>query len=207
MFLSDFATVALALALLSATMPAAADTTATADDATVQCTQTGDGYLNAKIAGVLQAEIAWGDRGTACTGEARPQGGVRFSFKNRIALDQMLLIVFGIPGVQEGRPGRALPANVTVVREGAAEFYSTRGEDKCTVDRLDQVPVKGPPHKQRIYRVTVRGFCTEPARAVNGEGAVLLSRFDFASELRIDEEQADTPDPPSTVALRSHNRG
>ena len=32
----------------------------------------------------------------------------------------------------------------------------------------------------RSYRVSARGFCTAPARALDGDGAVLLTRFDFA---------------------------
>jgi hypothetical protein len=31
--------------------------------------------------------------------------------------------------------------------------------------------------------VTARGFCTEPARAVRGKGAVLLSRFDYSGRV------------------------
>ncbi|MET0986882.1 MAG: hypothetical protein ABW034_15915 [Steroidobacteraceae bacterium] len=185
----------LALAAKEPAAPAAVPTP-------VSCTSSGNGYLKAKIAGAVAAEIDWGDKGTTCTGEVRPNGGVRLSFKNKIAANQSLLIVFGIPGVQEGRPARALPANLTVVREGAAEFFSTQGDDKCTIDSLKQVPLQGAPRKERRYRVVVRGFCSEPARAVNGEGAVLLSRFDFASELHFGEDdESEKPAPAPTTAL------
>jgi len=30
----------------------------------------------------------------------------------------------------------------------------------------------------KVYRLTGRGYCTQPARAIGGEGAVLVSRFD-----------------------------
>ncbi|MET0659566.1 MAG: hypothetical protein ABW110_15570 [Steroidobacteraceae bacterium] len=192
------AALALAATLTFAAKPPAAPG---AVPAPVSCTSSGNGYLKAKIAGAVAAEIDWGDKGTTCTGEVRPNGGVRLSFKNKIASDQSLLIVFGIPGVQEGRSARALPANLTVVREGAAEFFSTQGDDKCTIDSLEQMPLQGAPHRKRRYRVVVRGFCTEPARAVNGEGAVLLSRFDFASELHFGEdEESEKPAPPPTSA-------
>jgi hypothetical protein len=29
-----------------------------------------------------------------------------------------------------------------------------------------------------LFRLTGRGYCTQPARAVQGDGAVLMSRFD-----------------------------
>lgn len=170
--------------------------------AAVTCAPSGTGYLKAKIAGALAAEIDWGNKGTVCTGEVRPKGGVRLSFKNKIAPGQTVLIVFGIPGVQEGRSAQALPANLTVVREGAAEFYSTQGDDKCTIDHLEQQSLQGAPRKKRRYRVIARGFCTEPARAINGTGAVLLSRFDFASELHFGEdEESEAPPAAPTSAL------
>lgn len=179
-----------------------ADTPASPPIATATCTPAGDGYLRAKIAGAIQAEINWTNRGTTCTGEVRPRGGVRLSFKNEIAPQQTVLFVFGIPGLKEGRNARALPVNLTVVREGAAEFYSTQGDDKCTIDKLTQTAIQGAPHKKRRYRVVARGFCTEPARAVNGEGAVVLSRFDFASELHFaDEDESEDEQADQATAL------
>ena len=161
-----------------------------------------NGYLKARIAGTIAAESNGGKTGTVCTGEARPRGGVRVSFQNEVAPGQVLLIVFGIPGADEGRNARALPANLTVVREGTAQFFSTQGDDKCTIDELRQEALRGAPHKERTYRIVVRGFCSEPARAVNGQGAVLLSRFDFASELHFSDDE----ETPSTTAQRSRSQ-
>ncbi len=36
----------------------------------------------------------------------------------------------------------------------------------------------------RAWRVEARGFCVEPANAVTGAGRVVVSRFDFAGEVR-----------------------
>lgn len=157
------------------------------------CTTGGNGYLKARVAGTIATEIDWPNSGTVCTGEARPRGGVRLSFKNKTGNGESLLIVFGIPGAREGLAARALPANLTVVREGAAQFFSTQGDDKCTIDDLKQEPLRGAPHKERTYRIVVRGFCSEPARAVHGQGAVLVSRFDFASELHFSDEEESQP--------------
>jgi len=41
------------------------------------------------------------------------------------------------------------------------------------------------PHPRR-YRIEARGFCTGPARAVHGEGSVLVTTFDFAGAVRFD---------------------
>src|SRR5690606_38161861 len=97
-----------------------------------------------------------------------------------------LVLVFGISGREEGRAARSVLVNVTVIREGRGQFYSTRGDGKCMLDEVAQEPIVGIPHRSRAYRIVARGYCTQPARAVRGAGAVLLSRFDFAGRLDFD---------------------
>ena len=86
-----------------------------------------------------------------------------------------MLIVFGIGPLQEGHAGRNVPVNLTLVREGAGQFFATQGPDKCSLDDVRQEPLAG---QERMYRLTGRGYCLQPARALDGEGAVLMSRFD-----------------------------
>jgi hypothetical protein len=50
------------------------------------------------------------------------------------------------------------------------------------VDSLTQRPLD----KAGAYRVEVRGFCTQPAHAVLGTGAVLVSTFEFAGPVNYD---------------------
>jgi hypothetical protein len=104
------------------------------------------------------------------------------------------VLVFGIAQLREGQSARNVPVNVTVIREGAGEFFSTQGDDKCTLDRVTQEAIVGIPHRSRSYRVTARGFCTKPARAVRGNGAVLLSRFDYAGRVDFETEETRTDD-------------
>jgi hypothetical protein len=116
---------------------------------------------------------------------------MRFSrFDERSA--SKIVLVFGIANLREGESAKTLAVNVTVIREGTGEFYSTQGDDKCMLDTIQQVPIVGVPRRSRSYRVTGRGFCTEPARAVRGNGAILLSRFDFSG--RVDFETEETED-------------
>jgi hypothetical protein len=109
-------------------------------------------------------------------------------------------LLFGIAGLREGQSARTLGVNLTVIREGTGEFYSTQGDDKCMLDEVSQQPLIGIPHKSRSYRIVARGFCTEPARAVRGEGVILISRFDFAGRIDFDTEDASTPSPTATAA-------
>jgi hypothetical protein len=166
-----------------------------------ECLPTGDGYLRARISGALNAELDWGNHGTECTGAVRPtDGGVRMRF-SRAAPDGVgkLVLVFGIATLREGKSAKLAPVNVTLMREGRGEFYSTQGDDKCMLDDVRQEPIIGIPHRTRSYRVIARGSCTEPARAVRGSGSVLLSRFDLSG--RVDFEAEDTTDDDSLMAV------
>jgi hypothetical protein len=155
-----------------------------------KCLPAGNGYLRARLSGAVSTELDWGNDGTECTGAVRPtDGGIRMRF-SRPDGQGKLVLVFGIAQLREGKSARNVPVNVTLIREGAGQFFSTQGDDKCTLDVVTQDAIVGIPHRSRSYRVTARGFCTEPARAVRGKGAVLLSRFDYSG--RVDFESQDT---------------
>ena len=156
------------------------------------CLPDGHGYLRARLSGAVKAELVWGNDDTECTGAVRPDGGIRVRFSRNDGTDgSRLVLLFGIAGLREGQSARALPVNVTVIREGKGEFYSTQGDNKCTLDEVKQEPLVGIPHRARSYRIIARGFCTHPARAVRGEGVILLSRFDYAGRVDFDAEDTD----------------
>src|ERR1044072_9175399 len=168
----------------------AADAAKAAPAAPAKCLPAGNGYLRARLSGAVNTELNWGNDGTECTGAVRPtDGGIRMRF-SRPDGEHKLVLVFGIAQLAEGKSARNLPVNVTLIREGAGEFFSTQGDDKCTLDHVTQDAIVGIPHRARSYRVVARGFCTEPARAVRGKGSVLLSRFDYSG--RVDFESQDT---------------
>ena len=141
------------------------------------CLTSGDGYLHAHLAGAIEANVDWPNSGTHCEGESRdkPQG-IRLSFKRVPAVSPDLLFVFGINGIHPGKPARATGVNLTVIVQGANRIFGTLGDSRCTVDTLTQrpLPAKG------TYRIEARGFCTQPAHAVHGEGDLLVSTFEFA---------------------------
>ncbi len=175
------------------TPPASSD--AGKPTAVADCLPDGSGYLRARLKGSIERELDWGNAGTGCTGAVRPtDGGIRVRFTRALDETTQLVLVFGIANLHEGASASALPVNVTVIREGSGEFYSTQGDGRCTLDRITQTPLVGIPNRSRIYRIEARGFCTGPARALNGNGSILLSRFDFAGRVDFDEAD-DTADP------------
>jgi hypothetical protein len=169
-----------------------------------ECLPGGKGFMRARLSGVIKTEIAWGND-TDCSGAVRPtDGGIRMRFAGDIPVDkgskERLVLVFGISGLREGQSAQTLGVNLTVIREGSGQFYSTRGEDKCTLDKVTREPLVGIPHRSRSYRLVARGFCTEPARAVRGEGVILLSRFDFAGRVDFDTEDTSGDKPTATAS-------
>ena len=164
-----------------------------------QCLPAGNGYLRARLSGAMSTELNWGNDGTECTGAVRPtDGGIRMRF-SRPDGPGKLVLVFGIAQLAEGKSARNVPVNVTLIREGAGQFFSTQGDDKCTLDLVTQEAIVGIPHRARSYRVTARGFCTEPARAVRGKGSVLLSRFDYSGRVDFGSEDKQTDDDVLTA--------
>jgi hypothetical protein len=153
--------------------PAAAPTTGTATG----CLPSGDGYLRAHVAGAIDAKIDWPNSGTRCQGESKNEPpGVRLSFQRAAGGKPNLLFVFGLTGVREGQAARTTGVNLTVIVQGTNRIYGTLGDSRCTVDALTQRKMPAP----GAYRVEARGFCTQPAHAVRGDGDVLVSTFEFA---------------------------
>jgi hypothetical protein len=141
------------------------------------CLPSGDGYLHARLAGAINANIDWPNSGTHCEGESRDKPpGVRLSFRRAAGGKPDLLLVFGLTGVRAGKPAHAVGANLTVIVQGKSRIFGTLGDTRCTVDSLTQRRLTD----AGAYRVEARGFCTQPAHAIRGDGDVLVSTFEFA---------------------------
>jgi hypothetical protein len=166
---------------------AEAPAVAAAPKADLFCNPSPEGYLRARLQGAIVADIDWTAPGVAqCLGGTRPQGdGLRLVYRGTVD-GAPLLIVIGIADLpRSATMARHVPANVTLVREGAGAFYSTQGDDKCALDEVLQEPVAG--HEGR-YRLSARGYCTQPARGIGDTGAVLVTRFDVLA--LVDHPQA-----------------
>ncbi len=160
--------------------------------APANCLDSGDGYLRARLAGAVEARINWTNTGLRCQGEARDTPpGVRLSFQRRGAKPN-LLFVFGLTGVQEGRPAHAVATNLTVIVQGTDRIYGTLGDSRCTVDSLSQRRLGA----GKTYRLEARGFCTQPAHAVRGDDALLVSTFEFAGVVNYEGAAESTPASP-----------
>ncbi|MFI4895777.1 MAG: hypothetical protein ACHP9W_05565 [Steroidobacterales bacterium] len=163
------------------------------------CLASHDGYLRVRLRGAQNLDIDWPDRALQCDGGPRPnRAGMRLTFAGpgpRAGL--RLRFVFGIAGVHGVGYSQSLPANATVLYEGDSRIYSTRGDDKCTIDELSRTPLGTSPAEHAL-RVSGRGFCVAPAAAIDGGEGLLLSRFDFAGLVIDDESESEAA--PATAA-------
>ena len=170
-----------ASAIADVPVPAAADSGPAG--AAAGCLTSGDGYFRARLGGAIDARIDWPNSGTRCQGESKSHPpGVRLSFQRSAGAQPNLLFVFGLSGVREGQPAHATGVNLTVILQGTNRIFGTLGDSRCTVDSLTQSPL----HTPGAYRVEARGFCTQPAHAVRGDGDVLVSTFEFAGPVHYD---------------------
>ena len=185
-----FTRLALALALGAPWAAAALSATPTSGAPvkaqTVTCLASGGGYLRAKMAGAVDANLDWPNSGTRCEGESRDKPpGVRLSFQRAAGGRPNLLLVFGLTGVTQGQSAHEVKANLTVIVQGTSHIYGTLGDSRCTVDSLSQRPLNA----TGTYRIEARGFCTQPAHAVRGKGDVLVSTFEFAGVVNFTTEK------------------
>lgn len=148
------------------------------------CLAAGNGYLRARIRGALHLDIDWRNAELECEGEARPGGnGIRLSFAGPLHGGGRLRMVFGVGGAAEGRTGRDLPTNLTLIVEGRRRMFTTHGAGRCTVGELRQMVLGHSSGTSRTYRVVARGFCVAPADAIIGSGHIVVNRFDFAGRV------------------------
>ncbi len=184
----------------TASIAAASPAQAVPAPAAKGCLPGGNGYLRARIRGALNLDIDWHDAEIECDGGPRPDGsGLRVSFAGpRHADGRRLRLVFGVGSVQEGRTGRALPTNLTVIFEGEERVFATRGEDHCTVDELRQERLGALGGPLRSWRIVARGFCTSPASTLNSDARILVSRFDFAGSAVFADEPRERPTQPES---------
>ena len=125
------------------------------------------------------------------------------SFAGPVHADgRRLRIVFGMANATEGSSGHALPTNLTVIFEGEKRLFSTRGDDRCTVDALDQQRIGALGGATRSYRVIAKGFCIAPASAFNADERIVVSSFDFAGQVIYSSTLAG-PQPPRATGSTS----
>lgn len=159
-----------------------------------RCLPDGAGFLSMRLRGSIETEIRWQEPALECTGMPRPDGrGLRLRFAGKREDGGELAIVFAAPELGMGVSAKGVPVNVTLLDGAGERIYGTQGDSRCVLDEVTQHPIEGGDASGRRFRVDAKGFCTAPARAVDGDGAVLLTRFDFAGIVTYGEDAGAAP--------------
>jgi uncharacterized membrane protein (UPF0127 family) len=159
------------------------------------------GFLTMRLRGSIETEIHWREPELDCNGMPRPDGrGLRLHFAGKRDGGD-LSVVFAAPALGMGVSAKGVPVNVTLLDGTGERIYGTLGDSRCFFDEVRQRALLDAALPPRSYRVDAKGFCTVPARAVDGDGAVLLTRFDFAGLVTFgngdDTVSADAVEPPA----------
>ncbi|HMI36767.1 MAG TPA: hypothetical protein VK505_03985, partial [Steroidobacteraceae bacterium] len=109
-----------------------------------------------------------------------------------------LRFVFGIAASPGSDASRDRPTNVTVIVEGRGQLYATQGDDKCTVESLDQqlltdAEPSGTSTRYHVYRIAARGYCIDPASTLQGDSHLYINRFDFAGAAQFEDDELHAP--------------
>jgi hypothetical protein len=153
-----------------------------------------DAFLSMRLRGNIEADVHWREPELDCTGMARPDGrGLRLHFSGPLPGAGELAIVFAAPELAMGASARGVPVNVTLLDRAGERIYGTQGDSRCLFDEVVQEPLQEPGLPPGSFRVEGRGFCTVPARALDGDGTVLLTRFDFAGRVTFREDEGAAP--------------
>jgi hypothetical protein len=144
------------------------------------CIPGGDGFLQARLRGALDAEVHWDNAALECDGGPRPdEKGLRVAFAADLpGSTHRLRFIFGIDehDVADG-VAQALPTNLTVIIEGEDQIFATRGSERCAVEGIERSELVAA--GQRMYRVHARGYCLGPATSLTGDERLLVPTFEF----------------------------
>jgi hypothetical protein len=164
-----------------------ADAGAAAASANASCLPGQRAFLRARLRGALVADLDWKPALADCEGGARPDGrGIRVSLVGPLGdQGQKLRLVFGMSAMPAAEDTRNVAANLTLIVEGAQQLYSTQGDDKCSVDELQQRPLAAE-NGGGDYEITARGFCIGAASTLDHAAQVWMDRFDFNARIHLD---------------------
>lgn len=183
------------IAALLFLMPGEPAAAAEAAPPALRCLPSHDGFLSMRLRGSIEEDVHWTEPALACTGMSRPDGrGLRVRFAGPLAGGE-LAVVFAAPELGAGASAKGVPVNVTLLDGGGERIYGTQGEGRCELDEVEQQPLSDAALPARSYRISARGFCVAPARALDGEGTVLLTRFDFAGLVSFGADDGRKPAP------------
>lgn len=121
----------------------------------------------------------WPAEQLSCAGGPRPDGaGARLRFARELDNGEGLAIILALPTLEPGATGKELPANVTIILEGEARFFSSQNRDTCWADVERHATLDA-----GSTLVQGRLYCIDPLAEVNGDASVTLDDSVFSGQI------------------------
>ncbi len=148
------------------------------------CVMDQGGYLRGQLYGSLEKSLDWQGATMRCDGMLRPEGrGIRLVFAEQTNPDRPgLVIVIGLADAVLGDPEQELEANVTVVDQYTAQFYSTQEEPRCWARLINQLRLRGT--STETWRLDGELYCASALAALTGTGSITLGDITFSGIMK-----------------------
>lgn len=135
------------------------------------------GYLSARLAGALKAEVDWPDAALRCESMRRPDDrGVRLRLSGEVRGERLAFII-ALPELGAGETGTGFDSVVTITVEGSARFFSTPKLGACWADIETNRPLDGA-GESHVVAGTLD--CVGPLGEFNGDAYVDLRDLRFS---------------------------
>jgi hypothetical protein len=132
-------------------------------------------YLSGRVVGAVTADLGKPAGQLACNGGPRPDGeGARLRFAREDETGAGLAVIIAMPELDRDTTGPELEANVTLIVEGEARFFSTQNRETCWADIVENAPVG-----DGRYAVAGELYCIAPLAEVNGDASITLDGLAF----------------------------
>ncbi|MEO1246598.1 MAG: hypothetical protein AAFX56_13045 [Pseudomonadota bacterium] len=132
-------------------------------------------FFKGRVSGAVQAELDVDRRRLSCEGGPRPDGeGARLYFAIADERSAGLAVIVALPELRRGQGGEELAANVTLILEGEARFFSTQNQQTCWADIAAGEHLGG-----ARYVTQGRLYCIAPLAEVGGMDSVSVGETEF----------------------------
>ncbi len=140
-------------------------------------------FVRGRLLGAVEAEIDWAPAAITCEGGPRPDGdGIRLRFARASDDGAGLAVIIAIPGLAQDSTGTGFAANVTLILEGEARFFSTQNREACWADIAGNESI-GESNGESRYAVAGELYCIAPLTEVNGPDSVTVDGLGFSGTL------------------------